>query len=114
LRVPNTPLDQLTFAVFSKLVKTKFQVHIDAERVVEMELAQVISRSDATSPTDSFSLIFLGPLQPALPQKMFLFEHAELGTFHLFIVPIARTPAGMEYEALFNRTKPKVSPGASA
>jgi hypothetical protein len=36
-----------------------------------------------------------------LPQQTFSVEHAELGTFDLFLVPLGPSDKGMRYEAVF-------------
>ena len=46
-----------------------------------------------------FSLTFRGPAEP-LPQATYGLEHAELGAFDLFIVPIGHDDAGIIYEAV--------------
>jgi hypothetical protein len=49
----------------------------------------------------SFRLIFRGPSEPALPQAIYPFAY-EGEAFDIFIVPVARDPNGMFYEAIFN------------
>lgn len=49
-----------------------------------------------------FSLIFTGPLAPALPQATYTLEHPVLGSLAIFLVPIARGAGGMQYQAIFN------------
>lgn len=56
-----------------------------------------------------FSLLFHGPLRPAMPQGMYRLEHDHVGTLELFIVPVdpnriplpGRAPTAMYYEAVF-------------
>jgi hypothetical protein len=48
-----------------------------------------------------FSIVFRGPSQPVLAQMTYRIEHAVLGSFDLFIVPIGPDEAGMRYEAVF-------------
>lgn len=50
----------------------------------------------------SFAILFHGPVNAALPQRMYRFEHEVLGTFDLFIVPVGRDKNGFHYEAVFN------------
>ena len=38
---------------------------------------------------------------PALPQRIYRLEHAELGGLDLFLVPIGRDASGITYEAVF-------------
>jgi len=54
---------------------------------------------------EPFSIEFVGPPEPVLPQAIYAFEHPAIGHFDLFIVPlgpIGRTDARMRYEAVFN------------
>lgn len=103
--------DQLTYARFSALVKTRFRVQADATTRIELELAkatqlqsQMSSNADGTNHTyESFSLTFNGPGSRFLEQKMYDFEHDELGTCSLFMVPIGKTRDSFQYEVVFNR-----------
>ena len=38
-----------------------------------------------------------------LAQGIYQLEHAQFGTFGIFLVPVGRDQQGIEYEALFNR-----------
>ncbi len=50
---------------------------------------------------DPFSVYFLGPVSPILPQAMYTFR-GEAQTFEkLFIVPIGQDGDATEYEAVF-------------
>lgn len=54
---------------------------------------------------EPFSVDFVGPPQPVLPQAIYPFEHPAMGGFDLFIVPlgpISREDQRMRYEAVFN------------
>jgi hypothetical protein len=48
-----------------------------------------------------FTLTFVGPLQPVLPQRIYHMEHAAVGEFALFLVPVGPSAQGMQYEAVF-------------
>ncbi len=105
------PLDQLTFARFSPLVKTRFRVQADAANRIELELSNVTqlqshvraNSEGATHKNECFSLTFHGPGSRYLEQKMYEFEHDELGTFSLFMVPIGKSRDSFQYEVVFNR-----------
>jgi hypothetical protein len=51
---------------------------------------------------ESFSLLFQGPAEPFLPQAIYPLEHAQLGAFALFLVPVGKNAAGFLYEAVLN------------
>ncbi len=48
-----------------------------------------------------FSLVFLGPREPVLPQRIYRLTHDELGELEIFLVPIAQDADGTRYEAVF-------------
>ena len=103
-----TPLEQLTCAAFAALVKTNFHVWIDAQNPLELELAEVTPpRITAGGPNgaayENFALLFRGPADRILPQRIYQFESAALGRFELFIVPVGRDQTGTQYQATFNR-----------
>jgi len=52
--------------------------------------------------TEPFSLVFLGPLRPVLPQRTWDLRHPVLGTQGVFLVPIGPAEGRMRYEAVFN------------
>lgn len=52
--------------------------------------------------TPPFAVILEGPLDLPLRQGTFAVDHPERGRMELFLVPVARTASGMEYEAVFN------------
>jgi hypothetical protein len=37
-----------------------------------------------------------------LPQRIYPFEHPDLGAFEVFIVPVGADPDGVRYEAVFS------------
>jgi hypothetical protein len=103
------PFDQLTFEFFTRLLKTNFRVQVDARDSIELQLSE-ITPSHTSPPAgpngpifENFSLFFLGPPDPVLPQKIYPFESAPHGRFELFIVPIGRDQNGTRYQAIFSR-----------
>lgn len=99
----------LTENEFSKHVNTNFRVKLDADNSVELELLEVkgyTSRHEEQSGMERFSTYFQGPTEPHLPQQLYPFQHAEMGEFEMFLVPIAKNDKGFRYEAVFNYFKP--------
>jgi uncharacterized protein DUF6916 len=92
----------LTHEEFSKHVNTKFRIRIDETQAIEAQLTDV---SDLlTSPRqERFSIVFRTSNEPFLGQGTRRFEHDQMETFDLFIVPIARDEEGIDYESVFNR-----------
>ena len=57
---------------------------------------------------EKFSLLFRGDAIRPLGQNTYAFEHARIGHFEMFIVPIGREDRGQcYYEAVFNRPPPE-------
>jgi len=97
-------LENLTAATFSEILNTKFRLQLSESDLLELELFNV--EDLRSSPRqERFSILFRGPLDPAIWQGMYKMEHDQLGTLDLFIVPIAKEEDGMVYEAVFNRMK---------
>ena len=86
-------------ATFAGHLNSTFRVR--HEPTTELEFVEVVDGSAGDH--INFSLVFRGPLQPLLPQRIYQVEHDQLGRFDLFIVPIRRDTHGLYYEAVFNR-----------
>ena len=89
---------------FSECLNQVFRV-VSNDSVVDLELIQVdVDQSEVSLPRDRrpFSLLFRGPPEPVLPQRLYAMEHETLGTIEIFIVPIGPDKEGMRYEAVFN------------
>ena len=94
--------DSLTHEAFARNLKTKFQVQLEADQSVELGLIEV-SELKLFPRQEEFSILFLGPNEFFLGQGTRLMEHAEMGQFDLFLVPIRQDDQGYYYEAVFNR-----------
>ena len=70
----------------------------DAETELRLEKAQTLS--DSGREGGSFRLEFVGPAAALLTQGIYRFSDEE-GEREIFIVPIAHTPEGARYEAIF-------------
>ena len=94
----------LTHEEFSKNANTKFQVQIDENTPVELELTE-ISEIKLHPQQEEFTIVFRGPLDGFLGQGARNFTHDQMGQFELFIVPIRKDAQGFYYEAVFNRLR---------
>jgi hypothetical protein len=95
--------------MLDKLTKETFLPHLDAlfrltsvEPALELRLVEVEARWGSGPRREPFSLIFLGPREPVLPQRIYRLEQEDLGPMELFLVPIGRDGSGTRYEAAFN------------
>ena len=87
---------------FSKHLNTAFRIHLNETETVEAELIDVSEH--LVSPTqERFSIIFRTSNETFLGQGLRQFDHDQMGSFDLFIVPIGRNDKGTSYEAVFNR-----------
>ncbi len=98
-------VDHFDASTFSGRVGERFRVVCDDGLTLDLELVSVMPGlahpGDARRRRAPFSIVFHGPLDPVLPQRMYRFEHVELESFDLFIVPIGPDDEHMQYEAVF-------------
>lgn len=97
-------LDNLTAATLAEQLNTKFSLHLATSEILELDLIKV-DDFESSPRQERFSILFRGPIDPALWQGTYKIEHGQLGTFDLFIVPVGREEDGMRYEAVFNRMR---------
>jgi hypothetical protein len=50
----------------------------------------------------NFSVVFIWHDERILQQRIYTLTHEQMGTFDLFIVPVAQNEEGSYYEAIFN------------
>ena len=82
-----------------------FQVRKGPLDEVSLELTELVglSSSSTESGESSFSAVFHGPADRPLEQDTYVVEHAAMGAFPLFIVPVYPDGEGLYYQAIFNR-----------
>ncbi len=95
-------LEQLTKANLAESLHTQFRLCLEPDRTSQLELIE-LNDGRVTPDYEAFALLFRGDANDRLNQGMYRVEHATLGTFDLFIVPVAQDQAGRYYEAVFNR-----------
>jgi hypothetical protein len=105
--------DQTSFTTFKAQVNSRFRVaDSPTATVVELELIEAefageVAKDNASEPQyENFSLIFVGAAEDRLTQKTYRFSHDKIGSFDLFIVPIAAERGMIRYQAVFNRLLP--------
>ncbi len=94
----------LTFESFSPHVNSTFALGL-GESGMDLTLTRATRQPVRPYPgmvREPFSLIFRSGSPVVLPQRIYPFTHAELGRLEIFIVPVAREPQGIVYEAVFN------------
>jgi len=101
-------IEGFTVETFADRIGERFRINFDESTALETELVVAVPAVSASgSPLETvgerapFSIVFRGPTDPVLPQRIYRFEHQDLGAFEIFIVPIGRDADGVRYEAIF-------------
>jgi len=94
--------DDLTREALIANLNSKFLMPFPNGESLELELVEVVDHQSAPG-QEQFSALFRAPLNAPLAQGIYQLEHAQFGTFGIFLVPVGRDQKGIEYEALFNR-----------
>jgi hypothetical protein len=94
--------ESFTADTFAELTGDEFTIHLESGERFVLRLAAAAPMTLA--PTDGpapFSILFRGPLTPVLAEQSYSIEHAALGRFDLFLVPLGSDDRGARYEAAF-------------
>lgn len=98
-----TEADPFTLARFEPLVGSRFTLKLDGAAELPARLVDArASRGTAPGGRQPFSLTFEAAAEPALQQQIYRVEHPQLDAMDIFLVPVARTAAGLQYEAVFS------------
>jgi hypothetical protein len=92
-------LAELTVESFTGRVQETFTLAGPAA-ALKLVLAEVEELGQSQN-RKAFSLRFLGPPQPILPQATYRLEHPAMGALEIFLVPLGPRDGGMRYEAVF-------------
>jgi len=101
-------LDQLTHATFAPLVGSRFTLRVSENSTIEVELTQAetlplrAGRNGQMPSRAPFALIFRGPREFVLGQRIYSLEREGFGPEGIFLVPIGPDAHGQQYEAVFN------------
>jgi hypothetical protein len=91
-----------TIDVFAPHAGSKFMMNGRDSQAVELELESVTDLGSSARHIQ-FSLIFIGPQEAPIEQRIYRLDHPALGSLELFLVPIGRDQKGVQYQAVFNR-----------
>lgn len=94
-------LEPFTIDTFGGRVGEKFLIHPDDRTSLETELISATGLSESPEHGRPFSVVFRGPGNVFLSQRTYRMEHAEVGAFEIFLVPIGPDSEGHRYEAIF-------------
>jgi hypothetical protein len=93
-------LAALAIGDFSPHLDAVFDVQT-AAGVVPLKLAKVDPVGDSGRAGGAFSLIFVAPKGPWLPQGIYPVPHPVLGMMEIFLVPVGPALGGNSYQAIF-------------
>lgn len=93
-------LEKLTATDFAGRIQDKFTLSA-AGSALDLVLLELEEFGPAPSGRNAFSLRFLGPPRPILPQAIYRLENAAMGHLDIFLVPLGPKDGGMRYEAIF-------------
>lgn len=99
-------LEQLTRTSLAENLHTRFRLRLAPDHTSQLELVE-LNETRTAPDREAFALLFRGDANDALDQGMYRMEHPTLGSFDLFIVPVAQDQTGRYYEAVFNRLLPQ-------
>jgi hypothetical protein len=96
-------IEKATCETFAECGAREYRVKLEEGEGLTLELAQAspIDLPSKGGAREQFSLLFNGPVEPVLPQAIYTLENEELGTFEIFLVPVAADEEGVDYEAVF-------------
>jgi pimeloyl-ACP methyl ester carboxylesterase len=105
-REARAKLETFTLETFSGHLGETFRIYPNGSEPLEVELISATGLGEGPERGSSghrqpFSIVFRGPPDVLLPQRIYKIEHDQIGAFDLFIVPIGPDEKGLRYEAIF-------------
>lgn len=95
-------LEKLTQTLLAEHLNSKFQMFIEPETAVEIELMEVEQRR-STPRQEQFAVVFRAPASVPAQQGLYKMKHDVLGEFEILLVPFKRDENSVYFEAYFNR-----------
>jgi hypothetical protein len=99
-----TDLATLTHLQLEECIEQCFEATDAGDEPVELVLTEVRTRGEADPAggrRQAFSVLFAGPAEPALEQRMYTLQNETLGELAIFLVPVGLDGGRMLYEAVF-------------
>lgn len=100
--MPDSAMDSLHYADFAPHINTRFQVQLNDNEIMEIQLVGVDEKTSSPR-QEQFALTFRAPGNAPPHQWLYHLQHEQLGSGKLFLVPIGREGDALIYEAVFNR-----------
>ncbi len=100
-------VDDLKMSRFLPLLASEFDIAAPADPAatpagIRARLERVTPGTPAAG-YEQYAMLFLGPVQPLLPQGTYRFHHDQLGELPLFMVPVGQDANGTQYEVCVAR-----------
>lgn len=102
-------MEQLNLSFFKDHVDSTFNLNLD-DITLDLTLVEAEPRKGTpkgfgvpdTIRDEAFALLFRGPSEKPLPQRIYPLSHDKLGRLDIFLVPVGIDEKGRYYEAMFN------------
>ncbi len=95
-------LEDFTVRTFSEHLGGAFRVYPEDSEPLGVELISANEVGEESEGGRPFSVVFRGGADVSLRQRTYRMEHAGIGEFEIFLVPIGPDEKGPRYEAVFN------------
>lgn len=95
-------LENFTVRTFSEHLGGAFRAYPEGSNPIDVELISATELGEEPRGGRPFSIVFRGSGDVVLPQRTYRMEHADIGVFEIFLVPIGPDEKGPRYEAIFN------------
>ena len=95
-----TELQMIGVSDFEKFVNETFDVQ-SVSPALQLSLIEVTVMGQGKRAGGAFSTLWQGPKEPVLDQAIHQLHHKDFGEQGVFLVPVAETDAGIQYEAVF-------------
>lgn len=86
---------------FKEQIGSIFEVVDIPSSPFELKMTKVVEHAKSEH-QEAFSVFFLGPSDRFMPQGIRKIKNTQVGEIEVFLVPVAKTNDGFEYEAAFN------------
>lgn len=93
-------LKEVTTEQFTELQGQEFSLTA-LDQTISLDLVEVKALGSGARKGGAFSTLWQGPMAPGLAQGIYKVSNEAFGTQEIFLVPVAQTEAGFQYEAVF-------------
>jgi hypothetical protein len=91
---------------FDSALDSAFEVQSSESPGASLEIRLVeVKTLRAPAGYEQFSALFVGPAAPVWPQGTYRLVNARMGALDVFMVPVGRTAAGIQYEVCVSRER---------